>query len=82
MNIAQRLIKFAEPLCQPALALGYNCLEFTDGSLGIAWTPDRSSSGSCTHLRHAGSLLGLDAREIVSWLDSENMLEGTGTGDL
>lgn len=80
MNIAESLIEFAEPLCEGRtisdvrLGLGYSCVELTDGSLGLTWTPGRTS-GSCTHLKHAGNLLGLNAQETLSWLSSENMLE-------
>ena len=81
MNIAERLIEFAKPLCigqtcqDIRIGLGYICVQLTDGSMGIAWTPNKQHSGSCTHLRQAGSLLNLNALEILSWLNSENMLE-------
>jgi len=81
MNIAERLIEFAEPLSAGRtirdirLGLGYSCIELDDGSMGVAWTPDRKQSGSCTHLRHAGSLLDFDAKESLSWLNSDTMLE-------
>ena len=81
MNIAARMIEFAQPLCSGQtfqdirIGLGYSCVQLTDGRMGIAWTPDKQHSGSCTHLRHAGSLLNHVPQEIVSWLNSENMLE-------
>jgi len=81
MNIAEKLIEFAKPLCgdltitDVRLGLGYSCVELDDGSTGVAWTPDRRQSGSCTHLSHAGSLLGLAAKESLSWLNSDTMLE-------
>lgn len=81
MKIAQSLIGFALPLAEQAtvkdlrLGLGYSCIEFSDGRSGVAWTPDNRQSGSCTHLRQAGNLLGLKASETLSWLDSENLLE-------
>ncbi len=81
MNIAERLIEFAEPLCNGQtcqdirIGLGYSCVQLTDGNTGIAWTPNKQHPGSCTHLRHAGSLSNLSALQILSWLNSENMLE-------
>ncbi|MEW6710909.1 MAG: DUF364 domain-containing protein [Candidatus Riflebacteria bacterium] len=81
MKIAQALIDFALPLAEKAtvkdlrLGLGYSCIELSDGRSGVAWTPDKRQSGSCTHLRQAGNLLGLNASETLSWLDSENLLE-------
>ncbi len=81
MNIAERLIEFAKPLCightcqDIRIGLGYSCVQLNDGSMGIAWTPDRQHSGSCTHLRHAGNLLNLNVLEILSWMNSENVLE-------
>jgi len=81
MNIAEKLIGFAEPLCGDStisdvrIGLGYSCVELNNGSMGVAWTPSRSPTGSCTHLSHAGSLLGLAAKESLSWLNSDTMLE-------
>ncbi len=81
MNIAEKLIRYGEPLCgeltisDVRLGLGYSCVELNDGSTGVAWTPNRSPTGSCTHLRYAGSLLGLAAKESLSWLNSDTMLE-------
>ena len=81
MNIAEKLIAFGEPLSEGRaisdvrIGLGYSCVELDDGGVGVAWTPSRSLTGSCTHLRHAGSLLGISAGEALSWLNSDNMLE-------
>jgi uncharacterized protein (DUF4213/DUF364 family) len=81
LNIAERLIAFAEPLSgtltisDVRLGLGYSCVELDDGGMGVAWTPDQRQASSCTHLRRAGNLLGLSAGESLSWLASDNMLE-------
>jgi len=81
MNIAENLIETAMPLsrgCTIAdvrLGLGYTIVEINDGSAGLAWTPDKKQSASCTHLRQAGSLVGMEAGEMLAWLDSENFQE-------
>ncbi len=81
MNIAENLIEIAKPLCATStiadvrLGLGYTIIELNDGSAGLAWTPDKKQSGSCTHLRKAGDLVGMNAEELLSWLTSVNYLE-------
>jgi uncharacterized protein len=81
MKIAENLIESARPLSKGRtitdvrLGLGYTIVEISDGSAGLAWTPDKKQSGSCTHLRLAGSLLGMEAGELLTWLTSENFLE-------
>ena len=81
MNIAKNLIKTASPrshghtIADVRLGLGYTLVEIDDGSAGLAWTPDKKQSGSCTHLRRAGSLVGMAAGELLAWLDSEVYLE-------
>lgn len=81
MTIAERLIETTGPasagltFTDVRLGLGYSCVELSNGSMGIAWTPDKRQSGSCTHLRHAGSIVGREAGEVLSWLNSDNMLE-------
>lgn len=81
MNIAQNLIETARPLgtgctiTDVRLGLGYTIVEINEGSAGLAWTPDKKQSGSCTHLRKAGGLVGMDAGELLTWLDSEIFLE-------
>jgi hypothetical protein len=81
MNIAQNLIETARPLSTGCtitdvrLGLGYTIVEINNGSAGLAWTPDKKQSGSCTHLRKAGGLVGMEAGELLTWLDSENYLE-------
>lgn len=83
MNLAKRLITSAKTLCDGVrvqdvrIGLGYTCVELSDGSAGLASTPDRTYSGSCTHLRHAGSLVGLDAAELLDGLRSDLPLERT-----
>jgi uncharacterized protein len=81
MNIAEKLIEIAKPLCEDCtitdvrLGLGYTIIEINDDSAGLAWTPDKKQSGSCTHLRKAGDLVGMDAGESLTWLKSEIFLE-------
>jgi uncharacterized protein len=81
MNITENLIEIAAPrstgrtIADVRLGLGYTLVEINDGSAGLAWTPDKKQSGSCTHLRKAGCLVGMEAGELLSWLDSENYLE-------
>jgi uncharacterized protein len=81
MNLAQRLINIAHPLGSGLhvrdvrIGLGYTCVELDDGSAGLACTPARSHSGSCTHLKRAGSLTGLTAGELLSGLESDYPLE-------
>lgn len=81
MNIAEKLIEKASPLstgCTIAdvrLGLGYTLVEINDGSAGLAWTPDKKQSGSCTHLNRAGSLVGMEAGELLTWLKNGNFLK-------
>ena len=81
MNLAESLIKFGQEHCaeatvkDPRLGLGYSCIELSDNRSGVAWTPDKRQSGSCTHLRSAGNINGLPASETLSWLSSDNLLE-------
>jgi uncharacterized protein (DUF4213/DUF364 family) len=81
MNIAENLIETARPLgteraiADVRLGLGYTLVEINDGSAGLAWTPDKRQSSSCTHLSRAGSLVGMEAGELLTWLKSDNFLE-------
>lgn len=81
MNLSESLISYAQPLAEKVsvadlrLGLGYSCIELSDGRSGVAWTPDKRQSGSCTHLRNAGNINGLPAAETLTWLRSENLLE-------
>ncbi len=81
MNIAENLIEIVRPLSvgrtitDVRLGLGYTLVEISDGSAGLAWTPDKRQSGSCTHLRKAGSLVGTGASELLDWLVSDTFLE-------
>lgn len=78
MSIAQNLIRCSTPLCRDQslvdvrLGLGYTCVELADGPTGIAWTPERSYEGSCTHLSKAGSIQDLSEQEVLAWLDNDN----------
>ena len=82
MTIAHRLIAAGKPLVAGAtiadlrVGLGYTLVELSDGRAGVAWTAMKTS-GSCTHLRHAGSLLGIGAGEVLAWLESNAGLERT-----
>ncbi|MBU1140746.1 MAG: DUF364 domain-containing protein [Proteobacteria bacterium] len=81
MKIAENLIERGRPLSRGRtitdvrLGLDYTIVEISDGSAGLAWTPDKKQSGSCTHLRLAGCLLGMEAAELLTWLASEKFLE-------
>ena len=81
MTLAKELIKFAEPLYKDLtikdvrIGLGYTCVELSDSSVGLAWTPGKNHSASCTHLNRAGSLLSLHAQELLLWLESDAHLE-------
>lgn len=80
MTIAHRLIAAGEPLvvgvtiADLRLGLGYTLVELSDGRAGLAWTGVKTS-GSCTHLRQAGGLLGIGAGELLAWLESKVALE-------
>ena len=82
MNIAHRLIAAGQPLVAGTtvadlrLGLGYTLVELSDGRAGLAWTGMKTAS-SCTHLRQAGALLGIDTGELLSWLASKIALERT-----
>jgi uncharacterized protein len=58
------------------LGLGYTLVELDDGRAGVAWTAS-TTSPSCSHLRLAGSLLGLGPGQLLSWLASKSGLERT-----
>ncbi|MGM0601479.1 MAG: Rossmann-like domain-containing protein [Candidatus Rifleibacteriota bacterium] len=81
MNLEQSLINFGKSIAENQtikdlrLGLGYSCVELSDGKMGLAWTPDKRQSGSCTHLDKAGNILGLSAIEALEWLKGENLLE-------
>ncbi|MFH0784701.1 MAG: DUF364 domain-containing protein [Pseudomonadota bacterium] len=82
MIIAHRLITAGKSLVAGTtiadlrLGLGYTLVELSDGRAGVAWT-GMKTSGSCTHLCQAGSLLGIGAEELLSWLESKVTLERT-----
>ena len=71
--LANNLVTFATSLSKDLMVqdvrigLGYTCVELSDGSAGIAWTP-KSNAASCTHLKKAGGLTGLPAEEMLGWL--------------
>jgi uncharacterized protein (DUF4213/DUF364 family) len=81
MSLSKSLINYGESICvrqkvaDIRLGLGYSCVELSDGKIGLAWTPDKRQSGSCTHLRNAGNLVGAPAIELLKWLESEILLE-------
>ncbi|HSL39442.1 MAG TPA: DUF364 domain-containing protein [Desulforhopalus sp.] len=78
MSIAENLIRCTTPLCRDqALAdvrigLGYTCVELADGAAGVAWTPERSHEGNCTHLAWAGTIEDFSEQEVLGWLDSSD----------
>jgi uncharacterized protein len=78
--LAEKLCAIAEPLSRDLtiqdirIGLGYCCVELSDGSAGLAWTPGRQAA-SCTHLKGAGSLIGMKAKDLLPWLAGEAYLE-------
>lgn len=71
MDLSNKLISAARPLCNRArirdirIGLGYTCVELSDGRAGLAATPRLEPHGSCTKLRSAGTLLGMQADELL-----------------
>lgn len=57
------------------LGLGYSCVELSNGSSGLAWTPSGYSSPTCSRMREAGTFKGRSASEILQWLTSDNVLQ-------
>ncbi len=80
MKIGEKLIESAKKLAQGKkikdvrIGLGYSCVELDNGGVGLGWTPE-AESGSCTHVKAAGSIAGSDAFELLQWLNSQNPLE-------
>ena len=81
MNLVQRLIDFAMPLCHGIhvrdirLGLGYTCVELGSGDTGLAGTPGRLNPGSCSYTTHAGSLSDLGTETLLNGLNSHDPLE-------
>lgn len=80
MDLNTKLLKKAEPLCHGAfiddvrVGLGYTCVELSDGRAGLAWTPEKEQGSSCTKLSRAGTLIGLQAEELLQGLLSVHSL--------
>jgi uncharacterized protein (DUF4213/DUF364 family) len=55
--------------------LGYTCVMLDDGSCGLAYTFRNKLGGCCGTLSEAGGLIGKDAKEIIPWLKSLNLLK-------
>lgn len=55
------------------IGLGYSAVRLDNGNAGLAWTPPRSSGG-CSHLPMAGSLVGRPAEELLQMLAMEQPL--------
>ena len=85
MSLAQDLIAFGKQHClgntdtehvrDIRIGLGYTIVELSDGASGVAWTPDRSPSSSCTHLKRAANMEEFHEAEMLEWLDSDSHLE-------
>jgi uncharacterized protein (DUF4213/DUF364 family) len=75
-TVQKRLIDYLMPQAEGCtvadlrIGLGYTAVCIDTGQAGVAWTP-KSSSGSCTHLRSAGSLTGSCAAEMLAMLTDE-----------
>ncbi len=80
MSISTKLIQYGKPFTQGLtvkevrLGLGYSSVELSDSSAGIAWTPPRTPSSSCTHFKTAGTIQGSDALTCLQWLESDQDL--------
>ena len=87
MSLVQDLIAFGKQHClgntetehirDIRIGLGYTIVELSDGASGVAWTPDRSPSSSCTHLKRAANMEEFNEAEMLEWLDSDSQLERT-----
>jgi uncharacterized protein (DUF4213/DUF364 family) len=81
MTIAQTLKEVGEKMCMDKtladvrIGLGYTYVELQDGAAGIAWTPDRNTASSCTHLPKAGTIQDTFEHDMLQLLDSDNHLE-------
>ncbi len=81
MDIQKKLIDCAagwadgQKIKELRFGLGFSCVEITDGRIGIAWTPAEDGARSCTHIKNAGSIAGMPACDVLTWLASENVLE-------
>lgn len=69
----KKLIDFLEPhaagqvIADVRIGLGYIAVQLSGGQAGVAWTPD-SNAACCTHFPVAGTLIGLDAGELLNML--------------
>ena len=78
--IIQRLIKKASALANNRkvqdvrAGLGYSAVALDDGSAGVAYTFRDELGCCCGTLMKAGTLIGKDATELVSWLGEKDLL--------
>lgn len=76
MKLADRLIQNTISLCTAIqvrdirIGLGYTCVELSDGSMGLAATPEGNPYASCTHMEQAGNLHNLTPEELTRGLAS------------
>ncbi len=81
MSVTRNLKHFGEQHCLAAtltdvrIGLGYTYVELADGAAGIAWTPGRGATVSCTHLKRAGHLQELPEHDALQLLESDVHLE-------
>ncbi|MFA6941371.1 MAG: DUF364 domain-containing protein [Clostridiaceae bacterium] len=54
--------------------LGYTCVMLEDGACGLAYTFRNELGNCCGILNAAGSLIGMDAAEIIPWVKENNRL--------
>lgn len=76
LTVQKRLINFLLPhaehlaISDVRIGLGYTAVKIGNGHGGVAWTPN-SSPTSCTHFQGAGSLVGCQAKELLTMLGDE-----------
>lgn len=54
--------------------LGYTCVMLEDGTCGLAYTFRNELGKCCGTMDTAGSLIGMDAAEIIPWVKENNRL--------
>ncbi|PID71606.1 MAG: hypothetical protein CSB34_06540 [Desulfobulbus propionicus] len=81
MSIAENLVTCGKQHCTDntladiRIGLGYTCVELQDGAAGVAWTPERTPTSSCTHVRRAGNLHETTEQQALELLQGESHLE-------
>lgn len=55
--------------------LGYTCVLLDDGACGLAYTFRNDLGCCCGTIKESGSMIGMDAVEVMSWANSDNLLK-------